>query len=213
MIYGHALGTNGTVHIAAAGHDYRGRRGLKASYGAKLHSDYHPRILSLLLVDRATYNEAREFLYKKQHFVFAAMADFNQFMRMIGDAKQFLTRITVDRSGTSILSKCYELLTEATRLQSFSICLPQNFKGTLAEHIDKHWESLAEFLMANCADAAESLRRLAKIAFTVGPAQSGVTDALGEPIRYITPRMNERCRERVKRLLRAEFTKKAQGTK
>jgi len=64
MVYGYVLRTNGTIHISTTSKTFRFVSRLKfvAAFGAKLHSEERPRALSLLLVDRATSNEAQEFL-------------------------------------------------------------------------------------------------------------------------------------------------------
>ena len=216
MAYGYVLRTNGTINISTISKTSRfvSRLKLVAAFGAKLHSEERPRALSLLLVDRATSNEAQEFLYKKQHFVFAAMGDMTVFMERISKAKDFLTKITVDRSGTLMAAICYRQLTGAQSLQRFYICLSVNFKSTLQAHVDKHYEALGIYLLAHGADEAESLTRLEKITFTVGASQSGVTNVSGKPIRPITPEMNGSCRRQIRGLLRKHFMKEETlGTK
>jgi len=136
------------------------------------------------------------------------MGDMTVFMERIGKAKEFLTKITIDRSGTLIAAKFNRQLIGAQRLQRFSICLSVNFKGTLQAHIDNHYEALGIYLLAHGADEAESLTRLKKITFTVGASQSGVTNVSGKPIRLITPEMNESCRRQIRGLLRKHFVKK-----
>ncbi|KAF2772245.1 hypothetical protein EJ03DRAFT_348633 [Teratosphaeria nubilosa] len=159
---------------------------------------------SILRTSREIFCEARPFLFRRE-FNFSSMQQSNSFLRQIRPNLQFITKITVLKSGTNALRECYQQLIGAARLKNFSVCLPANFKGTIAEHIAKHWEALRIYLLANGSDEEESKRRLQKISFMVGRSQTSVTTNKGVVLRFITPDTNAQCRKKIETYIERHF--------
>lgn len=167
-----------------------------------------PKRISLLLVNKMIGDEAVEYLYKKQHFFFDFMRDFNHDMARIGKGKRFITEITIHKSGSLLLPECYHLLSPCVRLQRFTVTLPTVpviQRKTLVEHMEQHWQWLRVYLLANQADHSESLRRLGVIHFRIGTTQNGIVGEDGKPVKLITPELERRCKDQIEAHLHAHF--------
>lgn len=191
IVYGMALGTGRTAHVSR--------------YPASSEARTGSRLRSLLLSNRAICTEAREFLYSHLHFSFGAMNNFIVFMERIGDAKRFLTRLTIERSGTNLTTQAYQMLSQTARLRTLTITLPSYFKGTLKDHLNKHWESMKIFVFADAASQEESKRRLNIVTFRVGHEQKSVLGEDGQAIKLITPELNGYCKEFLGKKLEAHL--------
>lgn len=82
----------------------------------------------------------------------------------------------------------------------------------LSEHIDKHYQSLREYLCPPDKDLTEAWRRLNTVFFDIGSSQQrSVLDEKGEPLKAMTPELNEWCRRRVRKRLLDHFKPKTVG--
>jgi len=192
MIYDEVAGTKGTISIGETQSRYQ-----RSQY----RYDDRAKWTALLFTNRAISREARKSFYVHKHFVFNGMQKFITFMRQIGDARRFLTKLTVKRSSMRLLHEGFtQLLHTRARLQSFTFNLPTDFKGTLVEHINESWKTLGIYLLGDSADLTESLERLDRIVFAAGSRQ-GVTRRSGAPIGSITPDIKDLCKRRLRKRL------------
>ncbi|KAM0713601.1 hypothetical protein Q7P37_010563 [Cladosporium fusiforme] len=160
---------------------------------------------AILIVSHTIHDEAVEFLYRPHQFSFRSAGAFSAFLCRIGPGRKYLSHLTVMKSGHRQIEDCYINLSFVKRLQYFKIALPGSLKASLAEHIDRHWEDMSFYLLADQADHAESLRRLAIVHFDVGRTTKGTLDSDGQPIREMTEERQEWCRARLRELLREHF--------
>lgn len=195
--------------------DMRTRFGDRLYYPSAITSD-PPRkkpdniaVYSMLLVNRALGAEAKEFLYRDRVFNFTAMGVLDTWLKTIGDSKRYLTSLAVGLCTAKQSIACYRRIADATYLQRFSVTLPGSQPDPLVKHIDKHWDAMSRYLLAEGADQTESLRRVGNLHFAVGKSQRSVLSSRGEPITFITLELNEWCRDRIRGHVRKHFAKSA----
>lgn len=165
--------------------------------------------ISILCVNRAINAEAVEFLYRPPHFTSYSMNTLNTWLEKIGSCRQHLTRLTITKSGHNMISDCYKLLADAIRLQSFEITLPSSFRASLDEHIEKHWSGLKHYLLAPGVDRKESFRRLDTVHFRIGPSQTGILNAEGDPMKEMTRERQEACKTKLRGKVLDHFVREA----
>ena len=164
---------------------------------------------ALLLTNRTFGREAAEFLYRCQDFVFDGMGDLSMWLKQIGANKQYLAHITMRKSAIKLQKQCYDLPGAGqVRLERLNLTLPFAFKGKLSEQMRKQFEDGRGFLLADGVDEGEALRRLSKIMFMVGSRQANVLDPRGNPIHWISPELNEYCKDMVAKHVKEYFRKK-----
>ena len=96
--------------------------------------------LNLLLVNRQFGNEAKEFLYRDQHFVFEEMSHFKFFMQRSGPNVKHPSHITVRRNTQGRNANCHNQLKGAPNPRSFEVKLQSSFKAALSTHLDRQYE-------------------------------------------------------------------------
>lgn len=164
-----------------------------------------PKGYSIVMVNHAIYDEAIEFLYRPRHFIAGSISMANEWLSEISTCRQWVTRLTIKNSGHSLTRKCYTHLCDATRLRYLKITLPATIKGTLAEHLDRHWTDLSIYLLSGGADLAKSLRRLDAVRFDIGPSMKGVLGDDGQRLKEMTAERQEWCKARLSAKLRKHF--------
>ena len=193
MVYDYVFCCNDcTVHI--------GHNGRRSDYCSS-HRDFTGK-RQLLHVSRLVHHEAKPLLYAGHNFVFDAMKSFNAFMAGAQTSRHLIKSLQINKSGLHLSSECYRLLLDTTKLQSFTITLPSHFKGTLRQHLDKHWQYLILYLLGKSATEELSFHRLSIIRFRVGPGQTSVSGSDGGPLQLVTPEMNDGCQAYLKRKLK-----------
>lgn len=126
------------------------------------------------------------------------------------DGCQYITSLTVNRTGPVIANEFYSELQPAVRLRYLNVRLPSMVSMPLTEHIDTHFRSLRLYLCPPNAGLEEALRRLDTVWFDIGSSQRSVLDEDGDkPVKMTTPEINALCRARVRIHLRSHFRSKA----
>lgn len=167
---------------------------------------------ALLRVNHAIGSEAKEVLWQSQHFIVDSMAHATEFLEDAQrDGRRYITRLTITKTGPVIATKFYRLLQAALRLRHLTVRLPSNVRMPLTEHIDKHYQSLRYYLCPPNGDLTEALRRLDTVSFDIGSCQRSVLDEKGEPIKVMTPELNEWCKIRVRKRLLDHYKPKTVG--
>lgn len=138
----------------------------------------------------------------------SSMASVNDWLHRIGSCRQYLTRLTISKSGANLIGDCYELLADAGSLQLFEITLPSNLRASLDEHMDKHWEGLKHYLLAHGVDRKESLLRLDTVQFRIGPSQNGILNSEGDPMKEMTPERQQLCKTKLRGKVLEYFVRK-----
>ena len=159
----------------------------------------------LLRVNKAITQEATEFLYTDQDFVFDELRTFVYFLRRLTFQKRWLTHITVERSHKNHLKECYTDLQELPRLETFKMPFSTSPKHTLIEHAKVHWDCLKICLLAKGANRTEASMRLGKISFLIAENQHNVRDDSGKVLRDLTPQHIRTCKDGIERLLDEYF--------
>lgn len=170
---------------------------------------YTPRETAILSVNRAINAEAIEYIYRPTRFTSASMANLNDWLATIGSCRKHLTHVTIVKSGHNMTDRCYTLLADAVSLQSFEITLPGSLRATLDEHIERHWESLKNYLLAYGVNRAESLRRLDTVRLKIGPAQNGILNPDGDPMKEMTEARHDFCKTKIRGKVLEHFMRKA----